>query len=207
MNLFSEDGKMIITISGTSGSGKSTIAKELAKALGYRHYSMGDLQRRFAMERGMTIVELGELEKQDPSLDKKIDALQKKIGETENGVVIDSWLGAHFIPQAVKIFIDADIDERARRISQKREAEKYKNAATAKRNIIQKEDTNRKRWKQWYGYDFRDPRNYDLLIDDTALPAKDVVKKIIEYLANTYKGSGEKRRRAGVANGRDGQAA
>ena len=35
---------MIITISGLPGSGKSTIGKMLAKKLGYKFYSMGDLR-------------------------------------------------------------------------------------------------------------------------------------------------------------------
>ena len=44
---------MKITLSGMVGSGKSTNAKLFAKELGYKHYSVGDLMREMAKERGI----------------------------------------------------------------------------------------------------------------------------------------------------------
>jgi len=38
---------MIITIAGEGGSGKSTVARILAKKLDYKHYSTGDLRGRY----------------------------------------------------------------------------------------------------------------------------------------------------------------
>ncbi len=49
---------MIITLMGTPGAGKSTLGRLLAQKLGYKQYSMGDLQRRIAQEHGWTINEL-----------------------------------------------------------------------------------------------------------------------------------------------------
>ena len=69
---------MIISISGTPGSGKSTVGEILAKRLGFEHYSMGDFQRSLAQEKGITILELLELEKKDPKLDKRVDEKQRK---------------------------------------------------------------------------------------------------------------------------------
>ena len=54
---------MIIVLGGRAGSGKSTIAKEVAKKLGYKHYSMGDLQRNIAKEKGISLLELGKLQR------------------------------------------------------------------------------------------------------------------------------------------------
>jgi cytidylate kinase len=42
---------MIITIAGTVGSGKSTVGRIIAKRLGLKHYSIGDLMREMAEQR------------------------------------------------------------------------------------------------------------------------------------------------------------
>ena len=52
------DITMIITISGTPGSGKSTVAKMIATKLGFKHYSTGDFMRQMAKERGISLEEL-----------------------------------------------------------------------------------------------------------------------------------------------------
>ena len=46
---------MIITISGNIGSGKSTIAKRLAKSLRYPALDVGGMRRAEAKRRGMTL--------------------------------------------------------------------------------------------------------------------------------------------------------
>jgi cytidylate kinase len=69
---------MIVTISGRPSSGKSCVAKQLAKELGYRHFSAGDMQRQIAKEMGLTILELGILEQKDDSYDRKIDAKTRR---------------------------------------------------------------------------------------------------------------------------------
>ncbi|PIN81309.1 cytidylate kinase, partial [Candidatus Woesearchaeota archaeon CG10_big_fil_rev_8_21_14_0_10_32_9] len=64
---------MKITISGNLGSGKSTVAKMLAKDLGYSHYSTGDFMRKMAEERGITLLELGKIAENDSSIDYELD--------------------------------------------------------------------------------------------------------------------------------------
>ena len=46
---------MIITISGIAGSGKSTVAKLLAKKLNCKHYSVGDFMRQIAKEKNIPL--------------------------------------------------------------------------------------------------------------------------------------------------------
>ena len=46
---------MQITIGGMPGSGKSTIGKMLAKSLGYKYYSIGEIRRELAQKRGLTM--------------------------------------------------------------------------------------------------------------------------------------------------------
>jgi CMP/dCMP kinase len=167
---------MRIAISGTAGSGKSTTAKLLAKKLKYRHYSMGDFQREIAKEKGVSITELGELEKKDPSIDKMVDEKQKALGKKDN-FVIDSWLSPLFIPDSFKIFMDADLKVRTERIY-KREPKDYKDLKDAEKKIELREKTNRDRWLRFYNYDFRDKRNYDLCIDTTNTKTDDVLNLV-----------------------------
>ena len=170
---------MRITISGTAGSGKSTVARLVAKELGYRHYSMGDLQREIAKEKGLSIVELGELEKTDPSIDRMIDDRQKALSEKDD-FVIDSWLGSFFISNTFRVFLDADIDERAIRITKEREAESYSEAKHAKAAILKRELDNKHRWQEFYGFTWGKKDNYDFFIDTTSISAQQVAKKIID---------------------------
>ena len=171
---------MKITISGTPGSGKSTIAKALAEKLGLVHYSMGDLLRELANERGLTIKQWGELEKKDPSYDRMVDDRQKEIGEGD-GFVLDSRLGALFIPDALKIFIDADEDVRVkRRLNHQRKEESFRDPDAARSDMDIREKNNRERFLLFYSFDFLDMDNYDIIIDTTHLDIQGAIDKALE---------------------------
>jgi len=107
---------MIITISGDQGSGKTVIAKKIAKKLGYDHLSVGDLQGELAIEKGLTITEMMTLEKKEPWIHKAIDKKTEDIGNTKDNFVIDGWLAYHFIPHSFKIFLEVDEKIGAERI-------------------------------------------------------------------------------------------
>lgn len=187
---------MIITISGTPGSGKSTIAKILARKLGYKHYSTGDFMREIAKKRKLTLEEIGEVAKTDMSIDKELDERQQRLGKTEDNFVIDGRLSFHFIPHSVKLFIDADITARAERIFKdvKKGLRKEEQVATIP-DMMEKLEKRRsvemERYKQHY--DMRHPydsKNYDLMIDTTKMTAEQGAQKIIEFIqknGKTYK--------------------
>ncbi len=174
---------MKIVISGSPASGKSSVGKALAERLGLRHYSMGDLQRQIAIERNIDIVELGKIESRDDSIDRMIDDRQMKIGAEEDDFVIDSWLGAKFIPEALKIFIDADMDTRAeRRLGHRRDEEAYDDIRTVKEKMQKREAINRERWMRYYDFDYTDMDNYDLVIDSSAISIDEVVDRIEDFI-------------------------
>jgi len=175
---------MKITISGTAASGKSSVAKLLAKKLGYKHYSMGDLQRELAKEHNVDIVTWGEMEAEDDKYDRMIDQKQIDIGKNEDNFVIDSWLGPKFVPDAVKICFDADIEVRAkRRLLHKRKEEKYENLDTVKQEMLKREKINRDRWLKYYKFDYKDKNNFDLIIDSSDISieeAEDMVESFLQ---------------------------
>ena len=172
---------MIIVLGGRAGSGKSTIAKEVAKKLGYKHYSMGDLQRNIAKEKGISLLELGKLEEKDDSIDRQLDKKQKELGIKEDNFVIDGRLSVFFLPKALKIFLDAYPKTRAGRIlKDNREMEKSRDVSTMLESMKKREDSEAKRYKAYYGFDCYDKRKYDAVIDTTSLQVEAVVEKVME---------------------------
>ncbi|MBW2982554.1 cytidylate kinase family protein [Candidatus Woesearchaeota archaeon] len=174
---------MRITIGGTAGSGKSTVAKLLAKQLGYKHYSMGDFQREIAEERGISLLELGKLEEKDRSFDEEVDQRQIDLGRKEDDFVIDARLGFHFIPNSIKIFLDADFEERAKRIlSDKIRKEHNVNMENTKKNMKTRKVSEQKRYKEYYNIDPYDKKHYDLVVDTTEISPEKAAEKILEFV-------------------------
>lgn len=174
---------MIITIGGKAGSGKSTIAKQLAKKLNLKHYSIGDLQRGIAKEKGITLMELSKLEEENPAIDKELDEKQKELGKKEDNFVIDGRLSAFFIPNSIKIFLDADEKVRAERIlKDERDSEKNGDIDETIKNIKEREESEKIRYKKYYGFDCYDESKYDIIIDSSNLTVEEIINKILKTI-------------------------
>ncbi len=174
---------MIITISGKAGSGKSTTAKELAKKLNLNHYSIGDLMREIAKEKGISLMELSKQAEKDPSIDKELDQKQIDLRKKDN-FVIDGRLTAFFIPNAdLKIFLDCDDGVRAERILKEgRKDENSNNIQELMEKIKQREQSEKKRYKEIYNIDYSDKKLYDLIIDTTNISPNEVIKRIMNAI-------------------------
>ena len=71
--------KICIAISGTHGAGTSTAAKGIAKRLGLRFVSAGDIFRESAERRGYKDVSnFEEIVENDPALKKELDIQMKE---------------------------------------------------------------------------------------------------------------------------------
>ncbi|MDO8584059.1 MAG: cytidylate kinase family protein [bacterium] len=185
---------MIISISGTPGSGKTTVGKEIAKALGMPFYSIGDLRGKMAMERGVTIDELNTIGEQDASTDTPIDDYQKALGEKEDNFVVEGRLSWLFIPHSLKVYLDCDPSEAARRIflecqtggSKRQDENICQTQEAVKTGIENRVASDVKRYDAIYHVDYRDPAHYDIVFDTTAIldpqqVADEVLKKIKEH--------------------------
>ena len=182
---------MRITISGKAGSGKSTVAKLLSEKLNLKHYSIGDLMRVMATEKGISLLELNRLAEKDKSIDFELDNKLKELAELKDNFVVEGRLTAHFIPDAeIRIFLNTDDNVRAERIlKDKRQQEKSKNLKATIRNIEKREDSEKKRYQKYYGVNYLDKRLYNLLIDTTDLSPEKVVEKIIEFVRKNHQKS------------------
>lgn len=178
---------MIITLSGLPGAGKSTLKNLLAEKLNLKKYSMGDLRGKMAQERGMTIDEFNKLGETEAFTDKDADEYQKKLGETEDNFVIDGRLSWHFIPQSFKVFLAVDTREAAERIFSDRKANttrddepEYQTIEEVEKAITDRLKSDQARYQKWYGIDFLNPANYDLVIDTTHIQASETLGKVLD---------------------------
>jgi cytidylate kinase len=68
-----------ITISGTPGSGKSTVAILLEKKLGIKYVYSGMIFRDLAKKHKMSLEDFGRFCEKNPSVDKELDDQQLRI--------------------------------------------------------------------------------------------------------------------------------
>lgn len=178
---------MIITISGTPGSGKSTVARTIARELNLKHYSAGDFMREMAESRGISLMELTKQAGIDTSIDKEIDERTRHLALKDN-FIIDSRLAFHFIPKAVKIFLKVDPKVAAERTwkdisAQKRHTEQQlKSEKEVYDAIVKRQQSEIKRFKEYYGVDFLDLNNYDFILDTTHLTIEQSVQKVLDFV-------------------------
>ena len=172
---------MKITISGQVGSGKSTVAKLLAKKKKYSYYSTGEFMRAIAKERKVTIMELSDKAESDPSIDKELDKKQIEIGKKEDNFVMDSRLGFYFIPDSFKILLTVDIKEAAKRIHKdKREGETFKDIDEAIDSLEKRMMSEKKRYKEYYNIEFPKINHFDLIIDTSDKKPEEIVEGILK---------------------------
>ncbi|MBI4452610.1 (d)CMP kinase [Candidatus Woesearchaeota archaeon] len=175
---------MRITISGKAGAGKSTVAKLLSEKLSLKHYSIGDLMRAMASDKGISLIELNKIAEKDKSIDFELDNKLKEMGKTKDNFVVDGRLTAHFIPNAdIRVFLETDDKVRAERIlKDRREHEKSNDVDEVVEKIRKREESEKKRYRQYYGVDYSDKKLYNLVIDTTSLMPNEVVERIVEFV-------------------------
>jgi len=185
---------MIITLSGMPGSGKSTVAKILARRLRMKRYYIGELRRKMAKERGMTLDELNRLGEREAWTDKVVDDYQKELGEREDNFIIEGRTSFFLIPHSVKIFLDVDIRAGAARIfreirkgASKRNEGDPQSLEEALKNVRERIASDRKRYKKYYNIDFLDKAHYDIVIDTTKITAARAAEKILLMLKKVKK--------------------
>lgn len=176
---------MIISITGLPGSGKTTVVKQLSKSFGIPWYSVGDLRGKMAEERGISIDALNALGETEAFTDKDVDDYQTKLGMSGESFVIDGRLSWHFIPTSFKIFLDVDPDVGAKRIyeaskkGERQDEHMYRSVEETKQFIAARIASDVRRYQKYYGVDFLDHSNYDLVLDTTNLTMDEQAKIIL----------------------------
>ena len=204
---------MIVAIDGPAGSGKSTVALELARRLGFVHLDTGAMYRALtwlAVRNGVDLEDeeaLARLARENPvSFDSRgrveiaseevsegiraaeIDRLvplvarhpavrevmrqrQRSLGEVGDAVIEGRDIGSVVVPSAdVKVFLVADVVERARRRSLDRPGVGAESLAAELRRRDERDAVNTQ------------PAHDAVLLDTTDLTVDEVVLRIAELV-------------------------
>jgi CMP/dCMP kinase len=162
--------KEIITIAGSPGSGKSSTAKAVAAALGFRHFSSGDLFRQLAAERGESIEAMNISAEVQRDIDLKVDDLLQGMYSSERQLVIDSRMAWRWMPHSFKVFLVLDPGTAAERIfnnlrEEGRQSEDAKSVEETRISIDRRFASEQKRYRALYQVNPTDPLNFDLVIN------------------------------------------
>jgi predicted cytidylate kinase len=172
---------MMITIGGPPGSGKTTVAKLLSQKLDKELVVIGEIFRILAKEKGYTLSEFGEIASSDHSIDIELDKRTIEKARQDNlvleGRLAGVMLQKNDIP-SFKIWLDADITERAKRIAQ-RDGGEIEDVISL---IRKREQCELDRYQEIYGVKLTDKNIYDLIIDTTDISSEKVVDIILDAL-------------------------
>lgn len=180
-----------IIISGMPASGKTTIAKSLAKEYNLRLLGGGDILKDVAISRGYKLsgedwwdtdegMKFLEERKITYEFDKEVD--QRLIQEIELGnIVITSYTIPWLTKKGIKIWLEASITSRAKRLAS-RDRIGYNKAL----KIIEKRDmSNIELYQKIYGIDLKDLSVFNHVIETNIL-SKDMVIDIVRKSIRLY---------------------
>lgn len=177
---------MQVTVSGLPGSGTTTLSRLLAEYYELELVSSGEIFRRMAKERGVSLSEFGALAERDPSIDLDIDKNQKAIIHTQHNIVLESRLAGHMaegVPNVLKIWIKAPLLTRVKRIQRREKSISFDEELA---RTVEREKSEALRYRNYYGIDITDLSIYDIVIDSekwNQYQTLDILRVAIDALA------------------------
>lgn len=173
------NGRVLITISGLPGSGKTTVARLVAKELGLEHVYAGDIFRRQAAAAGVSLEEYTRRAEGDHSIDRALDDQMRRRAAAGDAVLegrLAAFMAEEVSVPALRVYLDASEDVRAARIAGREGGE----AATRLREIQAREASDARRYREIYGFDYHDRGRYDLVLDTDGQTPEELARRIVE---------------------------
>jgi predicted cytidylate kinase len=170
-----------ITISGTPGSGKSTVAELLHGQLDIPYVYAGKIFRSMAEEHGMSLEEFGLYCEEHKEIDNELDARQIKILREGNVILegrLAGWMAYRNGVPAIKIMLVADVETRAQRVVNREEG----TIEQRKMEIKNREECEAKRYQTYYNIDITDTSIYDLVIDSSKKTPEEIRDEILRFI-------------------------
>jgi cytidylate kinase len=186
-----KEKSIVICISGMAGTGKSTLAKKLAKKYRLKYYSGGDALKALAAGEGYNSSSRGWwespeglsfLDKREKNLkfDKAVD--DKLLEYVQRGnVLLDSWTMPWLLKTGFKIWLLASMEKRAERV-----AKRDKIAVEDALQILKEKEARTKAiYKKLYGFNLgEDFAPFHLVLDTDNLNAKEVFQVLCMVIDN-----------------------
>lgn len=164
-----------ITVSGGSGSGKSTVSKAIADEFGLVHMSVGDIFRKLAEVKKMKLEDYTATRepKVDYEADEEAITLAKKGNIVLNGR-LTGWVAGDNAD--IRILVRSNLDVIAERVA----ARDNKSIEQAKEDVKRRDDRDIEIYKDLYDIDTRKTDIYNIIIDNTDITVEGLRKKAIE---------------------------
>ena len=162
LSKFEKKRKMgfVVTVSGLSGAGKTTIAKAIANELNLKYISAGEIFRKAAKERKLDFLEF--IRKRSPQFDLDVDSKILSYAMKGN-VVLDGrltgWVAGEWAD--FRIGVRCPVAIRAKRVA-KRDKITFEKAIS---QIRKRDNVDMKIYKRIYKIDLLDDSIYDLIIN------------------------------------------
>lgn len=176
---------MIITVNGAPGSGKSTVTERLAKLLRYKTIDVGQLRRKIAQQKGMSLHAFNAWSEAHPSAgDRAFDRQLVATVRRQPRAVISSRTAWHFFPDSFKVLLTVSPRVGAKRTLENRrerqsELGTHQSIAAVMRLHAKRVRSDRKRYRALYGVDFLRKNQYDFVLDTSRIPIPTVVRKVL----------------------------
>jgi cytidylate kinase len=176
---------MQITVSGLPGSGTTTLSRLLSEYYELELISSGEIFRKMAKERGMSLAAFGALAEKDPYIDLDIDLNQKSIIHTQGNIILESRLAGHMaegVPNVLKIWIKAPLLTRVKRIQRREKSTSFDDELG---KTVEREKSEALRYQNYYGIDITDLSIYDIVIDSekwNQYQTLDILRVAIDFL-------------------------
>jgi CMP/dCMP kinase len=179
---------MIIVFSGLHGTGKSTIAKNIAQHYHFNHYSTGDIFRMLAKEQGMDLATFSKYAENHTEIDIQLDNRIKDYAKSGKSYVFDGQMPAFLLKNLAdyKILLQCDENERIARMVLR----DNQTLAAKKQETLIREESERQRFIEIYHIDILDPQliqnTYDLILETTHLTIYQVTERCIQILEEKF---------------------
>ena len=167
-----------ITISGLPGSGTTTISEILGKDLHLHIFSTGLIFRDLSKKYGIRLDEFSKHCETSPAVDNQIEKRQIELLR-KGSIILESRLGgwlAHLNNiDAYKIWLEAEMRERAKRVAKRERISIDKSI----KQILRREESEKKRYRAYYGIDLEDLSIYDSVINTRDKSPKEIEAAVL----------------------------
>jgi len=192
-----EQKRISVIFAGMAGSGKSTIAKNIAKIFNLRYLCGGDALQEMAREKGFNPTGEGwwetedgmkflAMRDQDPQFDQRVDEFLIE-HVRRGGVSITSWAVPWLIPDGFKVYLKASQEARSKRITG-RDNISYADSIAA---VKKRDADNIELYKKLYGHHIaNDLDNFDLVVETDNKNIEQVTEVVVRALKQFLEGNG-----------------
>ena len=170
----------IIAVAGAPGTGTTTLCKLLSDRTGLPHVYAGQIFRQLAAERAMDVTTFNRYAEEHPDIDIELDRRMIEVARKGacvlEGRMVAWQLQKAQVHDALRVLLEAPEEVRAARVAKREGVPDFHKVLMDNRH---REASEAKRYREFYGFDPNDPRQYDLVIDSSAATPDEIAQRVL----------------------------